>query len=264
MLVTAVSLLVVERLAPDGIYQHGLARKGIRLARGRDIDLMQTVMVGEAMTADPQTVPATLPFDQLQAEFARTNTHGLLVTDGDGLLYGIITLQDLARAREERRVDGFITGDICTREVITIAANEPVSKALQLIGERDLGRLPVVAVDNPRKIVGVLRRRDIAKTYDMALQRKLEGQHRTGQVRLAAYTRAQVIELLVEPAAPADGQLLRDLSWPSGSVVASIWRHGEVITPRGDTMLKAGDLLTVVTTQVHDNELSRIVSANLS
>src|SRR5262245_50024823 len=81
MLVTVVSLLVVERLAPDGIYQLGLARKGIRLSRGRDIDLMQTITVGEAMTENPQTVPASLPASQLAAEFSRTNTHGLLVTD---------------------------------------------------------------------------------------------------------------------------------------------------------------------------------------
>jgi CIC family chloride channel protein len=262
MLVTAVSLIVIERLAPDGIYQHGLARKGIRIARGRDIDLMQTVMVGEAMTTDPQTVPATLPADQLQTEFARTNTHGLLVTDEEGLLYGIITLQDLARAREGGRLIGTTTSDICTREVVTVAVGEPVSQALQLIGERDLGRLPVVAGGNPRKIVGVLRRRDIAKAYDIALQRKMEDQHRVGQVQLAAYSRAQVIELRVEPGAPTDGRLLRDLSWPPGSVVASIRRHGEVIAPRGDTMLKAGDMLTVVTTRVQEAELSRLVSSD--
>jgi CIC family chloride channel protein len=184
------------------------------------------------------------------------------VTDNDGLLFGIITLQDLARARENGTLDNCTTGEICTRDVLTVQADEPVSKALALIGERDLGRLPIVALDNPRRIVGVLRRRDIARAYDMALQRKLESQHRAGQVRLAAYSHAHVNELRVEPASPADGTLLGDLAWPRGSVVASIWRQGQVIIPRGDTRLKAGDLLTIVTTQAQEPELTRIVATS--
>ena len=261
MLVTAVSLIVIERLAPDGIYQHGLARKGIRIARGRDIDLMQTVTVGEALTKDVQTVPAALPLDELPAEFARTHTHGLLVTDPDGRLFGIVTLQDLARARERELAADATVGDICTREVLSITPDEAVSAALHLIGERDVGRLPVVQADDPGKIVGVLRRRDIARAYDMALQRKLERQHRGGQVKLAAYSRAQVVELRIQAGAPSDGSQLRTLNWPAGSVVAAVLRRDRVITPRGDTTLHAGDQLTIVTTGVQEAELARLVSA---
>src|SRR5690606_7282443 len=40
MLATVVCLVVVERLAPQGIYHLGLARKGVSLVYGRDTDLM--------------------------------------------------------------------------------------------------------------------------------------------------------------------------------------------------------------------------------
>ncbi len=259
MLVTVVSLFVVERLAPDGIYQLGLSRKGIRLSRGRDIDLMQTITVGEAMTENPQTVPSSLPASELAGEFSRTNTHGLLVTDGDSSLFGIVTLQDLARAREAGRLDNCTAGDICTRQVLTVTTGDPVSKALHMIGDRDLGRLPVVADDKSRRILGVLRRRDVAKAYDMALQRKLEGVQRAEQVRLATYSRAHIVERRVEPGAPADGRLLRDLAWPTGSVVASIWRQGELIAPRGETTLRAGDLLTIVAATENEAETNQLL-----
>ncbi|HLY28747.1 MAG TPA: chloride channel protein, partial [Aggregatilineales bacterium] len=264
MLVTAVCLFVVERLAPDGIYHHALARKGVRLPRGRDIDLMQTVTVRAAMTVEPRTVPADLPASQLPAEFARTNTHGLLVTDPEGFLYGIVTLQDVNAARESGKLESSTAGDICTREVLTVKPDDPVSKALHLIGQHGLGRVPVVAEDNPRKIIGVLRRADIARAYELALQQRAEAQFRTDQVRLAVLSHAQVAELRVQPGSPADGKLLREVPWPSSSVVASIWRQNSTIAPHGETRLKAGDILTVVSVSTDHAGLMRLVSARPS
>jgi Trk K+ transport system NAD-binding subunit len=50
------------------------------------------------------------------------------------------------------------------------------------------------------------------------------------------------------------------LSWPAGSIVASVWRRGQIIAPRGDTALLAGDLLTVVTTPNQEPDIARLVA----
>ena len=262
MLVTSVCLLVVERIAPDGIYQLGLARKGMRLSYGRDTDLMQTITAGDAMTAvDNQIVAANLPASQLEAEFDKTNTHGLLVVDADGRLFGIVSLQDLSRERINGTLAGKTVGDMCTRDVLTVTASDQISDALRLIGRRDLGRLPVVSPTDPREIVGVLRRRDILRSYDIALQRKLEGLQRGQQVRLAAFSEHEVIALRIEPGSVADGALIRDIRWPEGSIVAAVRRRGHQIVPDGTTALEADDHLTVVTTSEHRAELAALVSA---
>src|SRR5690606_13020957 len=128
---------------PDGIYQKGLARKGIRLSYGRVTDVMQTITASDAMTPPKQqVVPASLPASQLEAEFDKTDTHGLVVLDDDGKLFGIVSLQDLARQRANGGLDGKTVGDICTRDVITVTTDDPISDALSLLGQRDLGRLP--------------------------------------------------------------------------------------------------------------------------
>ncbi len=172
MLATVVCLLLVERLAPDGIYQLGLARKGVRLQGGREIYLMNTVKVREVMTTSAPTVTETTPAAQLDALFTQHNTRGLLVVDTAGKLAGIVTPQDVVRARENQTLDTATTGDICTREVITVTSDDSVGKALQLISPRDLGRIPVVAPDDPKRIAGLLRRRDIVKAYDIALHQR--------------------------------------------------------------------------------------------
>src|SRR5262249_42104611 len=145
--------------------------------------------------------------------------------DSQGLLFGIVTLQDLARAREAGKLETSTTGDICVHEVLTVKPDDPVSRALHMIGQRGLGRVPVVANDNPRQIVGALRRSDIARAYERALQQQAESQFRTDQVRLAVLSHARVAELRVQPGSPADGKLLKEIPWPPSSVVASIWRQ---------------------------------------
>ncbi len=42
------------------------------------------------------------------------------------------------------------------------------------------------------------------------------------------------------------GQALRDLHWPAGSLVALIRRQGQVLIPRGTTVLQANDRLTII------------------
>lgn len=245
MLVVAICLIVVEQFAPDGIYQHGLARKGIRLSRGRDIDLMQTITVREAMS-DPHVVSSELPAQSLDALFDEHNTHGLIVIDDLGLLYGIVTTQDLARAGETDQLANAKVGDICTRDVLTITPDMPIADALRLIGGRDFGRIPVVAPDAPRHMIGILRRRDIMRAYDMAIQRKQQYQDQIEHVRLSTISGSRVIEMRVEKGSLVAGHHIRETQWPSGTVIASIWRAGRALTPNGDTQLFDGDRLTIV------------------
>ncbi|MGB9665873.1 MAG: potassium channel family protein [Candidatus Cryosericum sp.] len=55
--------------------------------------------------------------------------------------------------------------------------------------------------------------------------------------------KAMLVELMVADGSAAVGKTLRELTWPRGSVVASIVHKGEVIFPRGATMLNAGDVV---------------------
>jgi Trk K+ transport system NAD-binding subunit len=135
----------------------------------------------------------------------------------------------------------------------------PIAEALRLIGARDLGRLPVVEADNSRKIVGVLRRRDIVRAYDLAIQRKLEADIKHDQVRLETYSRAHILELRVEPGSAADQSKISEVSWPTGTIVATVRRRGRVIVPRGDTTLHARDTLTIVTTPEHQMEVNKLL-----
>lgn len=57
---------------------------------------------------------------------------------------------------------------------------------------------------------------------------------------------ATVSEVVVNSGATCDGRQVMDIQWPKHFVIASIKRGNQVIIPKGDTVLLANDLLTMV------------------
>jgi chloride channel protein, CIC family len=112
---------------------------------------------------------------------------------------------------------------------------------------RDVGRLPVVAREDPKRLLGVLRRTDLVRAYDIALTRRAALRHRAHQARLDVSTGAlSVEEIIIQPDAACDRRRVREVTWPRDAVIASVRRGGQMLIPHGDTQLKAGDVLVVV------------------
>ena len=250
MLAVTISLLLSQRLVGDSVYTLGLTRKGIRLERGRDVDVMEAVQVGDVMLHETFALPLDFPVPLLAERFLQTGRHGFAVAGPDGSLYGIVSVDDYRRALtgEHGAVEQLTVREIATRDLITAFPDETVGVALRRMSPRDLSRLPVVARDDPRRLLGMVRRSDIVRAYDVALSRRAALRHRVHQVRLDALTPelANVIEVLIQPGAVCDGKQMKDVSWPRDSIVASLRRGGRLIVPRGDTVLQAGDVLVVV------------------
>ncbi|MDX1620461.1 MAG: chloride channel protein, partial [Nitriliruptorales bacterium] len=101
MLAAGLAVYVANRLEPESIYTYPLRKEGIVYAEPTDIDIMQSVTVGEVMTRDPDVVPPWFSLPQLREEFNRTRHHGFpVVDDEDEDLVGVVTLTDLNRAED--------------------------------------------------------------------------------------------------------------------------------------------------------------------
>ncbi len=251
MFAVAVSLLLSQRLERDSVYLLGLARKGVRLERGRDVDLLDSIQVEEVMNRDVVTLHEADTLEQAAALFQRTHRHGLGVLNPDGQLVGICTLQDLEKAADPPdpvKLSSLQVGQVCTRRLITAYPDETIGAALQRMGARDLGRLPVVGRDDPTRLVGVLRRSDAIRAYDIALARRAAVRHRAQQTRLDAATpeRLRVSEVVIQPGAPCAGKRVREIDWPGDCMIASLRRGRQVIIPHGETILQPGDVLAAI------------------
>jgi CIC family chloride channel protein len=247
MLAAGLATFLADRLQPESIYTLPLRRRGIVYADPEDVDIMQTVRVGEIMTTDPDTLAADLPVERAWEEFRRTRHHGFPVVDR-GRLIGVCTLTDLSDAAPaEEKARPLTVADACTRHPLTVTPDDPVFRAVRRMATIDVGRLPVVSADDHSRLVGLVRRSDVVKAYRQAVARSLAVQQRKQVRRLRDLSGTQFVELRITANAPTAGQRVRDVSWPSRTILTSIRRDGEAIMPNGDTELCTDDEVTVLT-----------------
>jgi CIC family chloride channel protein len=246
MLATVVSTFISRLLSRESIYTLKLTRRGIHLEQGQDVDVMQGVDVGEAMTTEVDVVPPHMSLVELAEEFARTHHHGFPVVDDAGDLVGVVTIRDLEKAISAGTVEGKSVVDIATTEGVLVAyPDEPMWKALKRLGTRDVGRLPVVEVEGSRRLVGVIRRQDIVRAYNHAIVKRAHHQHQVETLRLGKLDGAGFVHIAITPGAPAAGHRVSEVELPDECLIVSVRRGRKLHIAHGNTQLQPGDLATV-------------------
>jgi CIC family chloride channel protein len=260
--VVTATLLSRYFLGGESIYTLKLTRRGVRLRFGRNVDILQGVRVEEVMATDVVTVLPDTPLEELTQLFFRTNRHAFSVVDERGRLSGIVSMTDLRNAQGD--TSQMRVGDLMIRSVITAFPDETLDVVLRRMGPRDLSRLPVVSRDDPRLLIGDIRRNDVVRAYNLALTRQARAiEDKPVHLRRAADEEFLEIELL--PDAPCIGLSVSELSHrlPSDAVLISIRRaDGKVIFPHGITEFKAGDRITAYARRGKRGELQRCFASS--
>jgi CIC family chloride channel protein len=164
MSVVVISTLIARSFSRESIYTLRLVRRGIDIHRREQADVFSGITVGEAMSRNFPTVLPTTPIAQLMDEIHHTGHHGFPVVDENGHLCGCVTLQDVEAAMSKKN-PGLVVNDIATKSPLVAYPDQSIHEALSQFGGRDVGRIPVVSRDDPKKLLGVLRRHDIIRAY---------------------------------------------------------------------------------------------------
>ncbi len=243
MFAVVISLLISRYIESDSVYMLGLARKGIRVERGRDLEVLERITVEEVMTKSPPTLREDMTVKEAMDYMLKNRVHGVPVLTRKGELDGIVTLHDIqdSENNEDEKV-----GEICARDLLVTFPDETIGSALRRMSIRDIGRMPVVSREKPKRLVGLLRRSDAVRAYDLALKKHASLRHRAQQARLGTFSGVDVQELVIQATAACDGQAVRDVAWPRDCVIASVRRGSSLFIPRGETILNAGDVLVFV------------------
>ncbi|HVO69443.1 MAG TPA: CBS domain-containing protein, partial [Aggregatilineaceae bacterium] len=222
----------------------------------RDIDLLEGVLVGDAMTKDFESIPSTMPLKELAALFERTHHHGFPVVDDQGKLMGMVTLDDLHRAILEPTFETQTVADVATVDGLAVAyPDESMSMALWRMGVRRVGRLPVVDRQDNRRLIGLVRREDIIDAYERAIATRKDTSARLRELRETHEGNVRVLEVDISGQHPLVGKPVREIAaiLPRDCILVSIRRDKRVIIPHGDTMIQKGDhLVTLVSVNCED------------
>lgn len=238
---------LAQAMFSESIYSIKLARRGIRFSEGRDMDIMQGVHIGEVMNEKPVTINKSQPLAELYQQFQETHFLGFPVLDEQGKLWGIVTLQDMEKALSQPAINlrGLHVEDVAVQDPVTVFADEPIWSAIQKMSPRDLARLPVVAREDGKTLLGLISRSDILRAYDVGIVRKQRGLLLDQQTSLRQQQDNSFIEFPLRQGMFAVGKALQDMSFPDSVNVVSVERDGIIVIPRGNTVFRAGDIVTL-------------------
>jgi trk system potassium uptake protein TrkA len=69
-----------------------------------------------------------------------------------------------------------------------------------------------------------------------------------------------IVEEKIAPSAPAVGMALKDLTLPNNCVISGIIRHGDMVLPRGTTILEEGDEILALVDEPAREQLAKLLS----
>lgn len=242
MIAVAISVVIADRLHPLSAYTSPLVRMGIHNPRMHHVDLLDTVLVRDLGLKAPVTVPPEMTLGEIRGILHRERLNGVPVVE-DGRLLGLVTETDILRAGGPS--DQVTARDAMTRDPVTVTGAFPVSETLERMAALGVGRLPVVAEDDPERLVAMFRREDAINAYHLALgssarQERLPERAKAGRTDSTGFFDCEIGEN-----SPAAGRTVREVPWPEGCLVVSIHRGNDLLVASGDQELLPGDALTV-------------------
>ncbi len=265
MLSTVVSTIVSRNLNPFSIYSLKLKRRGIILSpETRSIDLMQGVTAEFAMNHETESVHIDLPLIELMSIFSSTHFNALPVIQNDNELVGLITIKELDKVRKKGTVESKTIKDILTNEnPATILPNQPVWMALQHLEDQGEGCVPVVSESRKNILLGVLRRIDIIRAYNKAVNDRAQDQHHQEILNIRKLETSCLSEVSIRADSPNVGKRVKELNLGDDALIVSIRRSGKLRIVRGETILHARDLVTIFSEKPKKEFLDNFLNGNI-
>jgi CIC family chloride channel protein len=252
--------LLASRIDPDSIYSIKLRRRG-GLARPTALGTLDLLVAADAMTDEVPSVPLSLTLDGLVDRARDDRSRSWIVKDDMGRLAGIVSVTDLERAIVEGDLKERVVADIMTTALATCTPGETLRSAFRRFTERDVYQIPVVDPDDPGTVLGVLRRTELMWAYKELADEHEKLLQRTDALPPQSRFESVHAEMQISPEHDLCGRVVRDVSLPEHALIALLRRGERVVVPRGFTKIEPGDVLTLITTREHEQELIAWVAA---
>jgi CIC family chloride channel protein len=169
----AFTVLVMKR----SILTEKVARRGYHLTREYSVDPLELLSVREVMTANVVTVSPDLTARQVRARYfdkSHRKHQGYPVIDQAGALIGMITRANFLEQPVSAEIDSLTIAEIMRRDLVVAYPDESCRTAAERMAQFDVGRLPVVSVAEPTRLLGIVTRSDLLKPRERYIREEQE------------------------------------------------------------------------------------------
>jgi CIC family chloride channel protein len=148
------------------------------------IDVLERLRVEQVpiRTEGLQVIAEGTPFSEVLPKVANSSETLFPVVDATGRLSGIFTLRDIRLALLGSDWGPLVVAaDLATRPVLTVTPQDDLHTALSRLTELNVDEIPVVAPDDPCRLLGLLHRRELVAAYSRQIEALRTHEADTGQ-----------------------------------------------------------------------------------
>ena len=171
LMVTVVfSALGAGKLYEHSIYTIKLAKRGINIKGGKDLNILRSHNVSVVMDETFQTIPSNMPLAKILHTIEHTNETCFIVIDKDDLMCGVLSFQDIRSLLTQHSLDYLIIAqDVVKADTVSVTKSCTLEEAYQLFNLRGLQMMPVIEDNSNNKVIGVIRREALVNYYNKRL-----------------------------------------------------------------------------------------------
>jgi len=170
MISTIIATQFARRFSPHSIYTIKLARRGVTIRAGQDVNVLRNIPVREVVKEAP-TVAASCPVPELLDRILKDDAASLYVVDAAQHLTGVISMRELKPLLRDpgASLDVVVAVDVANSEIPTVNLQENLETVLSRL---DLGYRDELPVLDGEVFCGVARIEDILARYRYEVARR--------------------------------------------------------------------------------------------
>jgi CIC family chloride channel protein len=137
------------------------------------VDVLEQLRVDKipVRTTGLEVIPEATPFSEILSRVAHSSETLFPVVDREGRLTGIFNLRDIRLALTGSDWGPLvIADDLAHRPVLCVTPSDDLHTALRRLTELNTEEIPVVAADDPTRLVGLLSRHELVAAYTTQIQ----------------------------------------------------------------------------------------------
>ncbi len=261
MFACSMGLVISTLLSSESIYTMKLARRGVNIFGGRDLNVLRSVKVSQVMRPEVETVPLSISLREfLDIMMASTHSDFFVVSPTNSShIKGHICLECFRPIlKNYEALSRLSISDIMNTEFPVIRPTDSLDLALRLFGKYNMEEIPVV---DRGELVGTVTRNNVIESYDRETFKQDAAAGFATSFRLHQKTRSErtvVLDEFVIKEIPApdtfENKTLAELGFREkfGATVLTIKRNSggdgnkySYIHPHASTLICKDDILII-------------------
>ncbi|MHC4848788.1 MAG: chloride channel protein [Planctomycetota bacterium] len=163
MISTIVATQFARRFSPHSIYTVKLARRGVTIHDGQDVDVLRRIPLREVVR-EVDTIPPHHGVTELVRDFIAGGHRNYHVVDGQGVLRGEISVEELRPVMQhpDEVQDVVVAQDLARTDFLWVEIDDRLDVVLKQLDGAYRDELPVL---DGQRFVGVVRTSDVIARY---------------------------------------------------------------------------------------------------